>query len=281
MTVGEKLAAARKTAGYTQEKLANELGVSFQAISTWERNESLPDTNHLIALSSTLHVSLDKLLGEEIQRDWELKPHSFSAEHMYTYVKARAQAEGLTQTLAALPLMREKHKGQLRTARTAETPYTTHPLTLACHALAMGITDDNVLATALLHDVVEDTDTHPEELPVSDKVRDAVCLLSYNTYLKKGDDTDPQKKNDIKPIYYANIGKDPLAALVKCMDRCNNLACMADGFSRKKMATYVIQTEEYVFPLLDVIKAVPEFNNASWLLRYQMTTMLETFKRLL
>lgn len=281
MTVGEKLAAARKAAGYTQEKLANEIGVSFQAISTWERNESLPDTNHLMALSSALHVSLDQLFGGEIQRDWELKPHSFSAEHMYTYVKARAQAEGLTQTLAALPLMREKHKGQLRTSRTAETPYAAHPLTLACHALAMGITDDNVLATALLHDVVEDTDTRPEELSVSDKVRDAVCLLSYNTYLKKGDDTDPQKKNGIKPTYYANIGKNSLAALVKCMDRCNNLACMADGFSRKKMATYVIQTEEYVLPLLDVIKAVPEYNNASWLLRYQMTTLLETFKRLL
>jgi len=281
MTVGERLAGARKAAGLTQEKLANEIGVSFQAISTWERNESLPDTNHLMALSRALHVSLDQLFGEEIQRDWKLKSHSFSAEHMYTYVKAKAQAEGLTQTLAALPLMREKHKGQLRTARTTETPYSTHPLTLACHAFAMGIVDDDVLATALLHDVVEDTDTRPEELPVSDKVRDAVCLLSYNTYLKKGDDNDSQKKNEIKPSYYTNIGKNPLAALVKCMDRCNNLACMADGFSRKKMATYVIQTEEYVLPLLDVIKAVPEYNNASWLLRYQMTTMLETFKRLL
>lgn len=281
MTIGEKLAAARKAAGFTQEKLAGELGVSFQAISIWERNESLPDVNHLMDLSGKLHISLDKLLGEEIRRDWELKPHSFNAEHMYTYVKAKAQAEELTQTLAALPFMREKHRGQLRKARTVETPYAAHPLTLACHALAMGITDDNVLATAILHDVVEDTDTRPEELPVSDKVRNAVILLSYNTYLKKGDDADPQKKNEIKPPYYANIGKNPLAALVKCIDRCNNLACMADGFSRKKMAAYVSQTEQYVLPLLDVIKAVPEYNNASWLLRYQMTTLLETFKRLL
>ena len=279
MTFGEKLAAARKAAGYTQEKLANELGVSFQAVSTWERNESLPDTNHLIALSGALRVSQDQLFGDDIQRDWELKPHSFSAEHMYTYIKARAQAEGLTQTLAALPFMREKHQGQLRTTRTGETPYAAHPLTLACHALAMGITDDDVLATALLHDVVEDTDTRPDELPVSDKVRDAVCLLSYNTYLKN--DADPQKKNEIKPVYYANIGRNALAALVKCMDRCNNLSCMADGFSRKKMAVYVIQTEQYVLPLLDVVKAVPEYNNASWLLRYQMITLLETLKRLL
>lgn len=281
MTVGERIAAARRTAGFTQENLANELGVSFQAVSLWERNESLPDTNHLIALSRVLRVSLDSLLREGAEPEWTLKPHTFDAERMYTYVKTRAQAEGLTQTLAALPLMREKHQGQKRSAHTIETPYATHPLTLACHALAMGVLDDDVLAAALLHDVVEDTETAPEELPVNERVRDAVCLVSYNTYLKKDEETNRDRKNEIKPVYYANIGKNPLAALVKCMDRCNNLACMADGFSKEKMITYVLETEKYVLPLLNVIKAVPEYNNAAWLLRYQIITLLETFKRLL
>ncbi|MBR1710030.1 MAG: helix-turn-helix domain-containing protein [Clostridia bacterium] len=281
MMIGAKLAEARKKVNLTQGQLAEKLGVSFQAISIWERDESMPDTGHLLDLSKALHVSLDELLGEPVHREWTQRPVTFNPEHMYTYVKAKAQAEGLTQTLAALPLMREKHEGQFRSDRTIKTPYAVHPLTLACHAMAMGIVDDDVIATVLLHDVVEDTDTLPEELPVSDRVREAVCLVSYNTYLKKGDDTDPKKKNQIKPIYYANIAKNPLASLVKCMDRCNNLACMADGFSKAKMATYVIQTEQYVLPLLDIIKEVPEYNNASWLLRYQMMTLLETFKRLL
>ena len=65
------------------------------------------------------------------------------------------------------------------------------------------------------------------------------------------------------------------------MDRCNNLSTMATGFSDRKMVKYVKQTEEYVLPLLDVVKGVPEWNNAAWLMRYQMVTMLETFKRLL
>ena len=47
------------------------------------------------------------------------------------------------------------------------------------------------------------------------------------------------------------------------------------------MKTYVVETEKYVLPLLDVIKEVPAYNNAAWLLRYQIITMLETFKRLL
>ena len=137
----------------------------------------------------------------------------------------------------------------------------------------MGLTDDDVIAAALLHDVVEDTNTRPEELPVSDRVREAVCLLSYNTY-------DGPKK-EIKPLYYENISKNPLAALIKCIDRCNNLSCMADGFTRSKMTTYVIESEQYVFPLLEVVKAVPEYNNAAWLLRYQMISLLEMAKRLL
>ena len=139
----------------------------------------------------------------------------------------------------------------------------------------MHIEDDDVLTTALLHDVIEDTDTTLEELPVSDRVRVAICLLSHNTY---GGEEDKEKN---KPLYYENIAKNPLAALVKCMDRCNNLSTMADGFKKPKMVKYVKQTEQYVLPLLDVVKEVPDWNNAAWLMRYQMITMLEAFKRLL
>ena len=272
MNIGAKLIAARKAADMTQEKLAERLGVTPQAISTWERDENIPDTRNLVMLAKMLGVSLDDLFSDDVAPSWELRSPTFDPEHMYTYVKAKAQAKGLRQTLAALPLMRERHQGQLRHG-IASVPYAVHPLTLACHAMAMGLFDDDVIAAALLHDVVEDTGTKPEELPVNERVREAVCLVSYNTY--------PGSKKDIKPLYYANIAKNPLAALIKCIDRCNNLACMADGFTKEKMKTYVIESEKFVFPLLDVIKAVPEYNSAAWLLRYQMTTMLEAFKRLL
>ena len=273
MSIGSRIAGARNNCGLTQGKLAEMIDVSFQAISTWERDESLPDTNHLIALANALHVSLDSLLLEPESPGWELNTPAFNPEHMYTYVKTRAQAANLTQTLAALPLMREKHSGQVRDGMLENVPYYTHPLTLACHALAMGLVDDDIIATALLHDVIEDTETRPEELPVNDRVREAVCLVSYNTY--EGD------KDDIKPLYYENIRKNSLASLIKCIDRCNNLSCMADGFDKPKMRKYVLQTEKYILPLLDVIRDVPAYNNAAWLLRYQITTLLETFKRLL
>ena len=81
--------------------------------------------------------------------------------------------------------------------------------------------------------------------------------------------------------YYDNIRKNPLSAMIKCIDRCNNLSCMANGFSREEMKEYVLETEEYVVPLLDLIRSIPKWDNAAWLLQYQMESMLDIYKRLM
>jgi len=60
--IAERLAKRRREAGYSQESLAEKLGVSRQAVSKWERSESSPDTDNLIALAQLYGVSLDDLL---------------------------------------------------------------------------------------------------------------------------------------------------------------------------------------------------------------------------
>ena len=60
--IAERLAKRRREAGYSQENLAEKLGVSRQAVSKWERSESSPDTDNLIALAQLYGVSLDELL---------------------------------------------------------------------------------------------------------------------------------------------------------------------------------------------------------------------------
>lgn len=135
-----------------------------------------------------------------------------------------------------------------------------------------GLVNDDVLAACLLHDVVEDTDAKLDELPVGEKMREAVRLLSYNTY----DESRP----DLDAVYYGNIAGNSLASLVKCLDRCNNLSSAADGFGKERMEAFIRLTETYVLPLLDRGGSVFEWKSATWLLRYQMVSMLETMKRL-
>ena len=64
MTIGEKIALRRRTAGLSQEALAAQLGVSRQAVSRWETSESLPDAEKIVQLCQILGVSADELLME-------------------------------------------------------------------------------------------------------------------------------------------------------------------------------------------------------------------------
>ena len=64
--VGEQIAALRKAKGLTQSELGERIGVSFQAVSKWERGETLPDVTLLPDLAKILETTVDFiLLGNE------------------------------------------------------------------------------------------------------------------------------------------------------------------------------------------------------------------------
>ena len=60
--IANRLVTLRKKNGLSQEELADKIGISRQAVSKWERAESSPDTDNLIALARLYGVSLDELL---------------------------------------------------------------------------------------------------------------------------------------------------------------------------------------------------------------------------
>lgn len=69
LAMAQRLVDRRKAAGLSQEALAAQLCVSRQAVSKWERSESSPDTDNLIALAALYGVSLDELLYGQAAND--------------------------------------------------------------------------------------------------------------------------------------------------------------------------------------------------------------------
>ena len=63
MTFAEKLQKLRKQNGLSQERLAEKLNVSRQAVSKWERAVCCPDISLLPALADTFGISIDLLFG--------------------------------------------------------------------------------------------------------------------------------------------------------------------------------------------------------------------------
>ena len=62
MTIGKRIAHLRKEKGLTQEELAGHMGVSPQAVSKWENDQTCPDISALPKLAKLLGVSVDELL---------------------------------------------------------------------------------------------------------------------------------------------------------------------------------------------------------------------------
>ena len=98
MSLGEKLSKLRKEYNYTQEQLADILGVSRQSISKWESDIAYPETDKLIELGKLFDCSMDYLLKEDVIE------------------KNGAQASGFTEKVEEISkkVMTEKNKGKAK-----------------------------------------------------------------------------------------------------------------------------------------------------------------------
>ena len=187
-------------------------------------------------------------------------------------MKTTARNFKLHNALKAIDYAVEAHEGQKR--KKSGIPYIYHPLNLACHALSMDIIEDEIIAACMLHDVVEDCGRKLEDLPVNGETKELVMLLTK-------EETTEENREKVIGSYYNEIAKNPKAALIKCIDRCNNLTTMSWGLSRDKIYRMIRETEEYYPALLNAVKATPEYNSAAWLLKYQIESMLDIYKRLM
>ncbi|MEG2003906.1 MAG: helix-turn-helix transcriptional regulator, partial [Clostridia bacterium] len=62
--IGHKISVLRRRAAMTQMELANKLGISYQAVSNWERGVSMPDISNLKEVANLLNTSVDELIGD-------------------------------------------------------------------------------------------------------------------------------------------------------------------------------------------------------------------------
>ena len=63
MKLGQDIAQLRKQNNMTQAEVADALHISYQAVSKWERGESLPDISLLPRIAELFHISIDKLFS--------------------------------------------------------------------------------------------------------------------------------------------------------------------------------------------------------------------------
>ncbi len=108
----ERLAKARKDKGYTQEEVANKLGVTPQAVSKWERGIGYPDLNMLHYISEIMDCSIDYLLHTEKKNQLS----EFGNEHQRKLLLDTILAEPVVIEAGngLVPLLMEEYNNQFK-----------------------------------------------------------------------------------------------------------------------------------------------------------------------
>jgi len=70
--------------------------------------------------------------------------------------------------------------------------------------------------------------------------------------------------------------------MIKLLDRCNNVASMAAGFTKVKIQDYMDNTEKWVYPLFKKAQTLyPEYSNQVFLIKYHMVSVMDALKKTL
>ena len=230
-----------------------------------------------MATTSKREIYLNRIKDRD-KRDikrLELERSDLKVEKMRTRLKVYFDDLGLEQSMDALGYMCEKHGDALR--KNGEL-YIVHPLSMACRFQSFKIPDDDLFATILLHDVIEETaplnrtllssevNRAVEDLPVGPVVKEAVKLMTISASYSN------EKKSDIKFRYYEQfIENDRLenkiALKCKGFDRWDNIATMT-ALSKRAIIKNVLETSILLLPVMKTAKSKwPRESNILFLLR--------------
>ena len=194
-----------------------------------------------------------------------------NVDKMYTYLRGYLIGANMTESLKALAFARQQHKNQ---TRKDGIPYIVHPLGMACYAVAMGLRDDNIVATILLHDVPEDCCVPVDFLPVNGVIKNAV---RHMTIQKFNTDVD---KIETKCRYFRELLDSREALICKAIDRYNNLSDAPFALSADAIGKNLAETEILLLPILKEAKSVyVDLADPLFILRTNLETIVMILKK--
>lgn len=184
------------------------------------------------------------------------------------WIKGWAQGKGFYNLINAISLADEYHRGQ---KRAGGEDYIVHPSRVCKMLLNHGIENEDILAAAILHDVLEDTRCDYDTLvnSTNEEIASLVGVLTKN-------------KDITKKVYLSGICSDWRTSIIKLSDRVHNLSTMTKAWSIDKIRNYIRDTEEHIIPVANKgIVNYPKISNLFYSFKLQLEILTENISNLL
>lgn len=176
--------------------------------------------------------------------------------------------KGWHTALKAMNFAEQYHTG---TRKDGETPEFNHQIHIAhfVRTLPDLLYPEETLATAFLHDVVEDYD-----------VEIATLIKQFGSMITHSSELVTKRKGVLDKlaieIYFMGIQNDPIASIVKGADRIHNLQTMIGVFHFEKQKAYVAEVKEYFLPMLKhARREFPEQEAAYMNIKHMLVSQME------
>ena len=196
MDFGEKLSAARKAKGFSQEELAAKIKVSRQAISKWETNSAQPETANILKLCEVLEISPNELFGcEPVQ-------NSSSPEDKKVVIGAKSLAVFGGIVLLIL-LICFGCKNAVQTEKTIPFPITSYS-----HSLVPEECTDELIAVEIIFTPGNHKDGYSYSLSVLGDFPEGITTKKSNVVY------NPENKTCTATIFVPKTGESQVVAFV-------------------------------------------------------------------
>lgn len=194
------------------------------------------------------------------------------------YLFGFAKGANLPLTMRAVTFADKLHKGQVRDNG---EPYAKHPFQVCRTMLNHNdhkLLGDSLLAAALLHDVLENTEETEESLAALFGEQ----VASYVAKVTKTKDKELAKTKEYKEQYYGVIAQDVKLVMLKACDRVCNIADMVEIFATDRLERYVEETETYIIPMMkNARREHLEYSDAFIALRDHMKGIIKAVKEVI
>ena len=180
-----------------------------------------------------------------------------------TFDFIRYYAKGsMRNTLVALALSSKYYSGYFRQS---QDPFIVHPLRVCSYLINLKVTDDEICAAALLHEVPKKWQSKEESwetlfrdtYKISQRTIDLVNKVSNS-------------KNLSKEEYYKELAKDPDAFIIKLSNRAHTCTYLS-GLTYEQIDEFVMECIDYIYPLCDELSMLyPEYTDAIILAKYHI-----------
>ena len=220
--------------------------------------DNFPSFSRVLTIMKYLIVSITETVAAVLNLDDVLTPDLY--EKTYYFIKGFAVAKDKQNTLKALSLARMYYEGY---TRKSGDPFIIHPLRVASYLIALKIDDDEIIAAALLHEIIKKCHLAYNGIEILTQYRLSPKVLDYVRLLANSE----QYPLD---IYYSAMQEYPEVLLLKLSNRAHTCTSLVKA-SDINTLNYLNEWKEYIVELGTYgAKHYPAYSNSIKLMCFQI-----------